>query len=165
MFIWGLWVMLAAPGVQISTAPETRPPPPPPPAMSGEGPEYWRSLQPIWFSKEETVSCRGYGEVSAKFLYQNGKVRVIDITGPSHRISPVERSTLDTALADFGILDRVSIGCNLQDNVLTTVTTRPTEDGGKRMVHRLSIVWTKNAMTGIGGKPRPVPEIGEDPYG
>jgi hypothetical protein len=122
-------------------------------------------LQPIWFSKEEAVSCRNYGEVSAKFQYQNGIVRVIDLQGLSHRISPSERAALNAALTDFGFLDRVSIGCNLRDDALITVTTRPTKDGGRRMVRRLSIVWTKHAMTGVGGRPRPVQEIGEDLYG
>jgi hypothetical protein len=133
--------------------------------MSGEGPAYWRSLQPIWFSKEETVSCRSYGEVSAKFQYRNGTVRVIDIQGLSRRISRLERAALNAALTDFGYLDRVSIGCNLRDDALITVTTRPTIDGGRRMVRRLSIVWAKHAMAGTGGRLRPVQEIGEDLYG
>jgi hypothetical protein len=165
MSIWSLIAVFGVLRSQNFAAFETRPSPPPPPPMSSEGPEYWRSLQPIWSSKEETVSCRSYGEVSAKFQYQNGIVRVVDIQGLSHRISPLERAALNAALADFGYLDRVSIGCNLRDDALITVTTRPTKDGGRRMVRRLSIVWTKHAMTGIGGRSRPVQEIGEDLYG
>ncbi|MDF0487092.1 hypothetical protein PX554_03025 [Sphingomonas sp. H39-1-10] len=165
MSIWSLLAVFGALGSQNGAAFETRPPPPPPLPMSGESPDYWRSLQPIWLSKEEVVSCRNYGEVSAKFQYQNGIVRVIDIQGLSHRISPFERTALNAALTDFGYLDRVSIGCNLRDDALITVTARPTKDGGRRMVRRLSIVWTKHAMTGIGGRPRPVQESGEDLYG
>lgn len=164
MSIWSLLQIFGAFGIQNGAALETRPPPPPLPPMSLQGPEYWRSLQPIWFSKEEAVSCRTYGEVSAKFQYQNGNVRVIEIRGLSHRISPSERAALNAALTDFGYLDRVSIGCNLRDEALITVTTRRTKDGGKRMVRRLSIVWTKHAMTGIGGRPRPIQESGEDLY-
>jgi hypothetical protein len=165
MSIWNLWAVMAALGSQSGAASEARTPPPPPPPSSGETPEYWRSLQPIWFSKEETVSCRSYGEVSAKFQYQNGVVRVIDIQGPSHRISPQEHAALNAALTDFGYLDGVSIGCNLRDDALITLTTRPTKEGGRRMVRRLSIVWSKNSMRGTGGRPQPVQEIGEDPYG
>ncbi|WP_026046939.1 hypothetical protein [Sphingomonas sp. PAMC 26621] len=168
MSIWSLLPVFGALASQNGAAFKTRPPPPPllllPDPTSGEGPEYWRSLQPIWFSKEDTVSCRSYGAVSAKFQYQNGIVRVIDIRGLSHHISPLERAALNAALTDFGYLDRVSIDCNLRNNALITVTTRPTKDDGKRMVRRLSIVWTKHAMTGIGGRPRPVQEIGEDLY-
>lgn len=162
MSIWSLLAVIGALGSQNGAAFQTRPPPPP---TSGEGSEDWRSLQPIWFSKEEAVSCRNYGEVTAKFQFQNGIVRVVDIQGLSHRISPPERAALDAALTDFGYLDRVSIGCNLRDDALITVSTRPTKDGGRRMVRRLSILWTKHAMTGIGGRPRPVQEIDEDLYG
>jgi hypothetical protein len=115
--------------------------------------------------KEEAVSCRNYGKVSAKSQYQNGIVRVIDIQGLSHRISPFERAALNAALTDFGYLGRVSIGCNLRDDALITVATRPTIEGVRRMVRRLSIVWTKHAMIGTGGRPRPVQENGEDLYG
>lgn len=168
MSIWRLLAALGALGLQNGHVSKPGPPPPPllllPDPTLAEGPEYWRSLQPIWFSEEETVSCRNYGEVSAKFQYQNGIVRVIDIRGPAHHLSSLERAALNAALIGFGYLDRVSIGCFLRDKALITVTTRPTKDNGKRMVRRLSIVWNKHVMTGTGGRPRPVQEIGEDLY-
>ena len=136
---------------------------PPLPAI-GETPAYWRSLQPISFAKRERVLCRTIGGVNAEFEYRDGAVRVVDINGLSHRLSAVERSTVDRALVGLGWLDRVSIGCNLDHDVLITAAGRPYTERGRSMTRTLSIVWAQDKMTGIGGKLRPEQEVGPDLY-
>lgn len=151
--------------LQVAASPSPNPVPPPPLAPNGETPQYWQSLQPISFSKRETVVCRGLGQVTAEFEYRDRTVRAVDIEGLSHRLSLPERAAINLALKDLGFLDRVSIGCNLRDNVLITITARKFNERSKRMVRRLSIVWTHDTMTGIGDQQRPVQETGPDLYG
>jgi hypothetical protein len=130
----------------------------------GETPPYWRSLQPVSFAKRERVLCRTIGEVNAEFEYRDGAVRVVDINGLSHRLSAIERSTIDRALGGLGWLDRVSIGCNLDHDVLITVAGRPYAEQGRSMTRKLSIVWAQDKMTGVGSKPLPEQEVGPDLY-
>jgi hypothetical protein len=52
--------------------------------------------------KEEAISCRNYGEVSAKFQYQNGVVRVIEEVGIRDTRHFILCATRDLAPLDVG---------------------------------------------------------------
>lgn len=124
---------------------------------------YWQSLEPISVSDAQTLVCRRIGTVRAEFRGSATGVHVVKISGLSHHLSSIERTSIDHALVGIGHLDRVEISCNRSETVLITVSARPTILAETRRVRTLSIVWGRKAMTGVGGLANPVQEVLVEP--
>lgn len=128
-------------------------PPPPPVAF-----EDWAALQPIEKSYRASVLCRAGGRITAEFALARGVVSVKSIEGISHILTPSERVSIDAAVRSLGYLDRVGIGCNGQD-ALISVLGGFSEINHKMMRRSVSIVWQPRGISGMGGRTSPEMEL------
>jgi hypothetical protein len=131
------------------------PPPPSPPIFAEHD---WGAFQPIEKSERVSVLCRAGGRTIAEFSSVRRLVSVVNIQGLSHSLSLREREVINATVGQLGFLDRVQVGCNGRDAVITVTGAFEYVDGKSRQ-RAVSIVWQPRGISGVGGHELPEMEL------
>lgn len=130
-------------------------PPPPPPEVHD-----WAALQPVEQSQRMSVLCRDTGRTTAEFAMNvRREVRMVDIEGLPHKMTPGERAAIDTATRLLGWLSKVSVGCNGPNAVVISVQGAMVEQNGIMMQKSVSISWYHDRIEGMHGRKHPWMEL------
>lgn len=148
-------MLLQIVGALVQSGSAIPPPPPPPPIFADHD---WAALQPIEKSERVSVLCRAGGRITVEFSSVRRVVSVLDIQGMSHSLTLPERGVINAALGRLGFLDRVQVGCNGADAVITVTGAFEYVDGKSRQ-RAVSIVWEPRGISGVGGHKLPEMEL------